>query len=115
MEQRRGGGGPWMEKEKKSVVEKRGRGRKGSRVGPVSPGVNARLCDHSRMHWFFLSFPLAKLVYTESGGEVGRGALVAGKKRRGGGGWKARISLSLCVDSRSDWIYQRQMRSAEAV
>lgn len=104
-----------MEKEKKSVVEKGGRGRKGSRVGPVSPGVNARLCDHSRMHWFFLSFPLAKLVYTESGGEVGRGALVAGKKRRGGGGWKARISLSLCVDSRSDWIYQRQMRSAEAV
>lgn len=60
-------------REKKSVVEKEGRGRKGSRVGPVSPGVNARLCDHSRMHWFFLSFPLAKLVYTESGGEGRRG------------------------------------------
>lgn len=88
--------------------------------------MNARLCDHSRMHWFFLSFPLAKLVYTESeeekGGE-GRwgGELVAGKKRRarrgGGGGWKGgeKARISLCVDSRSDWIYQRQMRSAEAV
>lgn len=84
-------------REKKSVVEKEGRGRKGSRVGPVSPGVNARLCDHSRMHWFFLSFPLAKLVYTESGGEggeVGRGA--RGRKEEESEGRREGKDLSLC-------------------
>lgn len=59
-------------------------------------------------------------LHRENGERTGR-ELVAGKKKakEERAGFKRRRrkeeAKDLCVDSRSDWIYQRQMRSAEAV